>query len=228
MSKTVQGISAYPLQWPAGWPRTKAPKAAPFRLGRKGTAQWNYQGAATGTARDNLMRELQLLGARKVVLSTNVELRLDGLPYAGRRSPDDAGVAVYFELDGAMRCIPCDRWNRVGDNMHAIGLTVSALRGLDRWGTHRIVEAAFTGFRALPPAAGPTTTDAAVRELETLSGMSLSGADLTEERLRSAIRKAAVATHPETGGDEDRFRRFTLARDVVRQQPPVGLEEGRF
>lgn len=49
-----------------------------------------------GKARDQLLAELRLLGAKGLVVSTNVELRLDGLPYSESRHIADPGVAVYF------------------------------------------------------------------------------------------------------------------------------------
>ncbi len=53
-------------------------------------------------ARDDLVAELRRFGAKDVVLSTSVPLRLDGLPLAAARQPDDPGVAVYFSLTGDM------------------------------------------------------------------------------------------------------------------------------
>jgi hypothetical protein len=35
--------------------------------------------------------------------------------------------------------------------VRAIDLTIAALRRLDRWGTKELVNAAFSGFKALPP-----------------------------------------------------------------------------
>src|SRR3546814_3202380 len=84
------GAEAFPLAWPVGWPRVARRKSAPF-------------GMTMAAARDHLMNELRLMGARYPVLSTNVELRRDGLPYAIKREPDDPGVAVYFEWHGKQR-----------------------------------------------------------------------------------------------------------------------------
>lgn len=143
---------AFPLAWPAGWPRTPASKRSRPRFGGRG---YN-QGAASGKAQQFLLDELRRLGARNVVLSTNIELRRDGLPYARQTITDDPGVAVYFTFKGQQRVIPCDRWDRVADNMYAIALSIEALRGLDRWGAGNMVEAAFSGFRSLPPMNGTT------------------------------------------------------------------------
>lgn len=132
-----RNIDAYPLYWPPSWPRTDQPKRALF-------------GTSFAVARDALFKELRLMGSRNVILSTNVELRRDGLPYADRRNPDDPAVVVYFDREGTQQCIPCDKWDRVQDNIQAIRRTVEALRGLERWGAKSMVDAAFQGFKALP------------------------------------------------------------------------------
>src|SRR5690606_9584801 len=129
-------MEAYPLQWPDGWPRTDRPARARFDT-------------SFARARAELLNELRLLGATGVVISSNIELRRDGLPYANAKQPDDRGMAVYFTLRGEQQCIPCDVWDRTEDNLQAIRLTVAALRGLDRWGAKEMVNAAFRGFKAL-------------------------------------------------------------------------------
>lgn len=88
------------------------------------------------------------------VLSSNIELRRDGLPYANRPEPDDPGVAVYFMYDGEPRVFCCDKWDRVQDNMHAIGNTIGAIRGMDRWGVSDMLPRIFRGFQALPDVGG--------------------------------------------------------------------------
>ena len=94
---------AYPLQWLPGYPRAK--RRARSRFGRAGA------GVSFAEARDGLIDELRLLGASDVVLSTNIELRLDGLPYANRRSVEDTGVSVFFTFKGDRRVICCDRYD---------------------------------------------------------------------------------------------------------------------
>ena len=130
-------VEAYPLQYPVGWERTKNPQKARF-------------GTTFGKARDGLMKEIRLLGGRFPVITSNLPLKRNGLPYATYKEPEDAGVAVYFELYGQQQCIPCDRWNKIADNMQAIRLTISALRGIGRWGAENMVKASFQGFKALP------------------------------------------------------------------------------
>lgn len=105
---------AHPLHWPAGWPRTKGRSRSRFDV-------------TFAAARDGLMEQLRLMGARYVILSTNVELRRDGLPYSKQSEPVDPGVAIYFEWHGKQMSFACDRWDRVRDNVRAIGKTICGL-----------------------------------------------------------------------------------------------------
>lgn len=130
-------MDAYPLQWPAGWPRSKSPQPARFQVTMNESVK-------------NLYDELDRLGASNIIVSSNMRLRLDGRPTATQNRLEDEGIAVYFTLSGAQQCIPCDKWSTVKDNVRAVGLTVAALRGLERWGAKEMVNAAFRGFRALP------------------------------------------------------------------------------
>lgn len=129
---------AYPLQWPAGRTRTRNTEKSRFRS------------PSFARARDELMAELKRLGARSIVLSTNIPLKNDGMPYATFKTPSDVGVAVYFQYKEKVMCFACDRWWRIEDNMQAVKHTISALRGIARWGTGDMLQAAFEGFTALP------------------------------------------------------------------------------
>lgn len=137
---------AYPLQWPQGRKRTHSPEKSRFDV-------------SFITARDGIVTELERLGAKSAVLSTNIELRLDGLPYANRPEPKDGGAAVYFTYKDQQMCFACDRWDKVKDNIQAIRHTISALRGIARWGTGDMLQAAFTGFQALPAPSNETWPD---------------------------------------------------------------------
>lgn len=169
---------AYPLAWPPGWERTQYPKAARFKTN-------------PGRARDKLVEELRRMKAKNIVISTNVELKADGMPYANRRPPDDPGVAVYFMVDGMQQCIPCDRWDTVADNMQAIRLTVEALRGIERWGSGKMMKAAFAGFKALPPAAADRPW------WEVLKCESFTPNDTVKDMYRQLAR----INHPDRGGN---------------------------
>lgn len=186
-------IEAFPLTWPQAWPRTERPTWARFRTPH-------------GEALNHLLRELNLLGARDVIISSNVPVRRDGLPYAGYRTPEDPGVAVYFKLEGEDQCIPCDKWNKVSDNIHAVGMTVAALRGLERWGAKEMVNAAFRGFKALP-APGDTTI---IMNESWYSVLGL-GENASKDEIRKAYKEKAKLYHPDVGGDEEEFNRIRKA-----------------
>lgn len=131
-------VEAYPLYWPEGWPRTEnyKIKMSAFKVSQH-------------RAQMLMMKEIKLLGGKNPVLSTNIELRQDGLPYARQRPLEDKGVAVYFSLGEKPMVFACDKYTKIGDNIHAIGKTIEALRGIERWGASDMMERAFTGFVAL-------------------------------------------------------------------------------
>lgn len=185
-------ITAFPLQWPAHWPRTASPKAAAFNT-------------PFGAARSALLNELRLMRASNVIISSNLPLRRDGLPYATYGAGDDKGVAVYFDLDGSPQCIPCDKWSRVDDNLQAIRKTVEALRGLERWGAREMVRAAFRGFKALPET---TITPPPTRQWFDVLGVAPTA---TGQEIRVAYRNLATIHHPDTGGDNEYFVELTKA-----------------
>jgi hypothetical protein len=149
------------------------------------------------------MNELRLMGARYIVLSSNMELRRDGLPYANQRQPDDPGVAVYFNWRGKQMTFACDRWFKPEDNVRAIGKTVEALRGIERWGASDMMERAFSAFEALPPPGG-TVTLSCWDVLGLQPGASKS--DVT-----TAYRRQARTAHPDQGGTREEWDRLQAA-----------------
>jgi DnaJ-domain-containing protein 1 len=184
---------AYPLQWPQSWPRTEYPKRAQF-------------GTPFGRARDQLLKELRLLGATGVVISSNFVLRRDGLPYADSREPADKGVAVYFTLNGEQQCVPCDKWSTVKDNLQAVRKTIEALRGLERWGAKEMVNAAFRGFKALPESVivTPQTVRPWHEVLEVSPNASI-------EVIKAAHKQMLHKHHPDKGGDDHAFMEVQTA-----------------
>lgn len=189
-------IEAHPLSWPAGWPRTARPERSRFEV-------------TFTDARRGVIYEIERLGGRDIVISSNLPLRKDGLPYANTREPDDPGVAVYFILDGQQRCFPVDKWDRVRDNLRAIEKSVEALRGLDRWGSKHMIDAAFAGFAALP-AGGAQDPDAWWTVLEVES-------DATLGEIREAYRRLVRLHHPDVGGYPPRFLRIQEAYQQAKE-----------
>ncbi|HVX56954.1 MAG TPA: J domain-containing protein [Candidatus Saccharimonadales bacterium] len=155
-------------------------------------------------SRDFLAAELRRLGARKEVLSTNVQLRLDGVPYSNRAQPEDPGAAVYFELKGKPVSLACDKWLRVEDNVYAIAKHIESLRAQDRWGVGSI-ERAFTGYMALPAVGESSASD----WWKTL-GVPINA---TPEQVREAYRLLVRKHHPDVGGDPEMFHRVQSAMD---------------
>jgi hypothetical protein len=142
------------------------------------------------------------LGGASLVVSSNLPTKLNGMPYANSRQPDDCGVAVYFSYKKKPMCFACDRWKRIEDNMWAIAKTIDALRGIERWGSGQMIEQAFTGFVALPAPEQPFQ----------VLGVS---SDASPAEIESAYRKLAMEHHPDRGGDSSQMARINAARDSM-------------
>src|SRR5690349_18078073 len=126
----MSAIPAFPLAWPAGWPRTEGYKRTWSKFSVKGRGYANRE----LTINDGVTRvreELRRLGALgDFVISTNVPVRLDGYPRSGEKEPQDPGVAVYWRLPGHgehPQCMAIDRYARVADNLGAIAATIEAM-----------------------------------------------------------------------------------------------------
>jgi hypothetical protein len=169
---------SYPLAWPLGWPRSR--HAAPARFGA-----WSLY-----KARSALQHELRLLGATGVVLSSNLPLRQDGLPYSNVTEPRDHGVAVYFRIKGEPRVLATDKWNKCAHNFVALAKHVEAMRGQLRWGVGSL-ERAFGGYKALPEMGSK-------KPWWKILGVS-EGASLGQ--IDDARRELLRRHHPDVGGD---------------------------
>lgn len=131
----------YPLSWPVGRPRTRVPYRSGFGEGGQGRVP-------VGRALREVREELRRLGVKQVVISCDLQRRLDGEPMASGRVAKDQGVAVYFTLNTARHCLACDKWDDLGDNLWAIAKHIDSIRGQSRWGVGDIA-AAFAGYRML-------------------------------------------------------------------------------
>lgn len=229
-----EGVEAFPLHWPQGWMRTPAGQRQRAKFHRQatknspsGSSYTTKESMTVASARKRLLSELGAftrvgqpwrVDPNQVVISSNLPVRLDGLPYSNVKEPADPGVAVYFLLDQVPHCLPCDRWATVADNIAAIAAHLGALRGMERWGVGD-VRAAFAGFRALPPAGAnvqPTfTVEQAAQWLAEQSGLQCSAVDLigVPANIQLAYRAAAKRLHPDAGGSAEAF---SLLQDVKR------------
>lgn len=189
-------ITNYPLYWPDGRTRT----------GLSGRRHGRFK-TSFAAARHNLLAEIRRLGGKNVIISSNLPLRNDGLPYSTMKpSNGDPGIACYFDRKARGLCFACDCYLTVDDNMHAIALTISALRGIARWGTGDMMEAAFRGFAALPERTGSAWWEV----LGVDAQASISDA-------KGAYLLLAKKHHPDVGGDAELFRRINEAYSQARQ-----------
>lgn len=201
-------IEAYPLSWPAGWPRTAAAlrRSAKFGQRRQNPSySWSTKYALTvAQATARLRDELERMGVAEgdLIISSNLTVRLDGLPRSGQSEPSDPGVAVYWQTAGKpTRVMAIDAYDRVADNLAAIAATLDAMRAIERHGGAQILDRAFTGFQALPAAGPPWYAILGVRP------------DATADDIREAYRAKAMSAHPDKGGSHAAMSELNAARD---------------
>lgn len=195
--------SPFPLQWPDGFARTTASDRIRSRFGHRSSGQ-----VSLSNARDTLLTELDRLGAANYVITSDLPVRNDGLPYADGRSKDP-GIAAWFILDDQERVFACDRWLSHAENMMAIAKSIEAMRGLDRWGMADVVKRVIGGFNALPPGSDddvhvpPSPKKRPWREV--LGEGCGPWPELDNDELlvlaRSRHRKLIKFNHPDAGGD---------------------------
>lgn len=208
-------IEAYPLQWPDGWKRTSPAARDRARFGSTRTVRSNYsdhswkqKGRLTvADAVSRIRSELQRMGVDDddLVISTNLALRLDGLPRSGQAEPSDPGAAVYWtdKHASAPRCMAIDRYNRVADNLAAIAATLNAMRAIERHGGAEILNRAFTGFAALEHQGEDWWDVLQVRR------------DASREAIEASYRRLRSQHHPDKGGDPEQFQRVQRAYEAA-------------
>jgi hypothetical protein len=207
---SLDAIEAFPLAWPDGWRRTDRYRRTRAKFGKVSTrtvgeSSWAQREAISASAALN--RVLDELGRmdvprHRVVISSNLPTRRDGLPDPRARQPDDPGVAVYW-MDGKQRrCMAIDRYDRVADNLAAIAATLDAMRAIERHGGAEILDRAFTGFVALPAPEQPWQVLGVAREA-------------SREQIEDAHRRLAMKHHPDRGGSDAEMARINSARDAL-------------
>lgn len=193
----IHAIRPNPLRWPLGVARTAKPERSKFAT-------------RLGDARANLENQLYRLGVdvdSGYRLTSNGLVDRNGRLYADDRQPTkvDQGVAVWFDLEGERRVFACDRWDRIGSNVHAIGKTLEAIRGIERWGVADADTKALEGFKAIPAA----TSTPAVRPWPDVLKIAY-GAD--RDQIEIAYRVLAKRLHPDAGGTAEQFAELVDAK----------------
>lgn len=191
-------VTSYPLTWPVAWP-VAWPRKMAYDRARFG--DHSMERAVRKT-----FRELQLLGVPdySVIVSSNVALRLDGLPRSNQPRPDDPGVAVYFQFEGEPHVLACDCWDRPEHNLWAVAKHIEALRAQERWGVGTVKQA-FTGYKALPPPSSAKQDWKLTLQI---------GPNPTRQEARDAYTRLAKRHHPDSGGDP---RDFAIIADAWRR-----------
>lgn len=185
---------AYPLAWPVGQPRTRYPKSS------------NFSNHTVTQTHKEITRQLKLMGARNIVVSTNIPLKQDGTPRADyqRRTIEDKGIAIHFIYNGNQRCMACDKWDTIEDNLWAMALSLDSMRGLERWGVSDILNRAFEGFKAI------TEVSSAISYWDVL--------DMEPTKDETTIRARYKELVTKTRGDETALRDLNVARDEALKQ----------
>ncbi len=131
-------MEAFPLHWPLGYKRATSRKKSSFKQTMDQSQRF-------------LRDELRRLGTTDLIVSTNIPVRKDGGMYTDymSRKIDDPGVAIYFKYKGKDVAMCCDQYATVWENTYALGKSIEAIRGMERWGVSEFLDRAFTGFLAI-------------------------------------------------------------------------------
>lgn len=220
----AENITSFPLHWPAGWKRAKARTNGRFSKRERtysadGHQSWSQsKSLAVADAVARVLSSLSMLGADldRIIISTNIEPRLDGLPrsgkeYAKRGGFLDPGVAVYWstKANPKQKCMAIDRYESVADNIAAIAASLDAMRAIERHGGAEILERVFLGFQSLSP---PIFGGRPWRDV-----LGLSYSDAAWNKISAAedrYRELAKLRHPDNGGSAEQMAELN---DAIRQ-----------
>lgn len=217
---SIETPTNYPLSWPKGWPRHKGARERAHFGKRTRVPEQSWVSKKQLTTHQALARLRSEVCAftrnghpwridpDRMVISTDLKVRLDGVPRADQKDPLDPGVAVYFKFDDKPVVLACDKWDRVADNIAAIASHLGALRGQERWGVGRLAQA-FAGYTALP---APGQTSAATWWV--VLGVAHNA---TFEQIRDAFREKARTAHPDNGGSHEAMSQINAAWDQARK-----------
>jgi len=192
----MENISSSPLTWPEGWTRSTNYERSRF-------GKWNKP-ISIAKATVCVLEELKRMGinSRDVIISTDLKLRNDGLPYSSQREPANKGAAVWWMDGDSQKVLALDKYDRIADNLYAISKTIEAMRGIRRWGSGEILDRVFKGFTSLP--SPDSVIQPPWREVFAYDGHDLAVVNAVYKKLRSKY-------HPDKGGDAVTFDKVVKA-----------------
>lgn len=200
---------AYPLRWPEGWPRTKYRNVSAFQV-------------APEKALQDLYRDLRLLPASHVVLSSNCPTRQDGTPYRESLTQlfPDPGVALYFQFKARPMVMAQDAYVTPASNIRALGLALEAMRTIERHGGGHMMQRSFDGFAQLPPPAGSKPAELRPWRVVLDVPPEVAGLDKQFQRpiAEDRYRKLAKERHPDQGGSAEAFAELNAAIVAAREE----------
>lgn len=198
-----EDITNFPLSWPARHERTDAKKRKHAAFTKRHNRYGSYYGPERKHSVAESARELELemkrMGGRDMVISSNLRVKSNGLPYSSQKTPDDPGVAVYCKWQKRDLVFACDKWLTVEDNLWAIVKHIEAIRGQERWGVGSL-DQAFAGYAALP--------DPDAKDWWEVLNVARTASN---EEIRAAWLSLAKQYHPDAGGDAAMFDRVQKA-----------------
>ena len=164
----------------------------------------------------HLRYELDRLEAADLIVELDVrpqDIRVDGYPRAHAKPVTNTAVRVDFKSKFGPVRMETNEYRSWSANIRAIGLSLEALRAVDRYGVSRRGEQ-YRGYAALPmstdPASRIQTREEAEDIIEKHAGVRPQGITAV-----SAVRAAIRATHPDAGGDPDDFRAVKRAKEIL-------------
>lgn len=190
---------AYPLAWPTHRPRRRAAERVRGEFSETVAGTTKARPVSISTAFDRLERQVELLGGIYFLLSTNLELRKDGVPRRDRGNPADPGACVYFQMKGRPYALACDTYTDVAQNIAALANHIDTLRRQERYGVATAAES-LQAFTAL----------AAPKSCWEILGLTSAASDAD---VKAAWRKRIGDVHPDQGGTHDATAELNAARD---------------
>ena len=193
---SVSHIQPYPLLWPESTPRSRNRYSSSFRV-------------SFDVATKDLKAEVPRFASSYVITSniTGLTAELVG---------NDPGVAIWFVRAGRVRCIACDQYATVRENIRALTLCIEALRAMERHST-QIVDAMLAS-----PSNAPQLPQNAGDGREPWWLVLGVAEDAKIEAIEAVYRTLSKEAHPDNGGTQDAMSRLNNAIGDARKARAVG------